>query len=193
MTATGSAAPDSDHPLPQPPVRVATPYDLEGLSGLIEAAYRGPESLAGWTSEGDLIDGVRLTQSQLLDAITRPDGVFLLLEGEDGYPVGCAALTRTPQGAEFGKFAVRPARQNGGIGRRLLEACEDWLARAWGGGLMTMTVIQNRTELIAYYRRRGYLPTGQSVALVDLHDVPGWTRGRELWLDVYARQIPARD
>jgi GNAT superfamily N-acetyltransferase len=174
---------------PLPPTRIATPYDLEALSSLIEAAYRGPESQTGWTSEAHLLDGQRMTHAQLLDAITKPDGVMLLVEGPGGAAVGCAGLSRTPEGAEFGKFAVRPALQNAGLGRQLLAACEDWLARAWGGGLMTMTVIQGRPELSAYYERRGYRPTGQTVALLDLHTAPGWTKGRDLRLDVLAKAI----
>lgn len=164
--------------------------DLEGLSGLIEAAYRGPESLTGWTSEAGMLDGQRMSHAELSDAITGEGRVMLLVEDEGGVPIGCAGLTRTEAGAEFGKFAVRPALQSGGLGKRLLVACEDWLARVWGGGLMTLTVIQGRPELRAFYERRGYRATGATLALASVHDAPGWTRGRDLILEEMAKPVP---
>lgn len=173
------------------PIRRATLADLAGLSALIEAAYRGPESLTGWTSEAAMLDGQRMSLDELSEAVTGAGRVMLLVEGDDGAPIGCAGLTRTEAGAEFGKFAVRPALQSGGLGKRLLAACEDWLARAWGGGLMTLTVIEGRPELRAYYERRGYQATGHTLALASVHDAPGWTRGRDLILEEMAKPIPA--
>ncbi len=174
--------------VPQP-VRRATLADLESLSGLIEAAYRGPESLTGWTSEAGMLDGQRMSQAELAEAITGDGRVMLLVAGEDGGPIGCAGLTRTEAGAEFGKFAVRPALQSGGIGKRLLAACEDWLASQWGGGVMTLTVIEGRPELRAFYERRGYRATGATLALASVHDAPGWTRGRDLILEEMAKPV----
>jgi GNAT superfamily N-acetyltransferase len=175
---------------PKPPARLATPEDLVPLSALIEAAYRGPESLEGWTSEAGLIDGQRLTHEQLLHAITREDGVMLLVE-LDGDIIGCAGLVRTQEGAEFGKFAVRPSVQSAGFGKAIMASAEDWLARAWGGGVMTMTVIEGREELFAYYQRRGYQRTGKCLPLASVHDAPDWKLGRDLRLEVLAKPVPA--
>lgn len=171
------------------PVRRAGLADLEGLSALIEAAYRGPESLTGWTSEAGMLDGQRMSRADLAEAIQGEGRVMLLVEGADGAPVGCAGLTRTEAGAEFGKFAVRPALQSAGLGKRLLAACEDWLAHEWGGGLMTLTVIRGRPELQAYYERRGYRTTGETLALASVHDAPDWTLGRDLILEEMAKPV----
>jgi GNAT superfamily N-acetyltransferase len=176
-------------------IRIAGPDDLEAIRDLIEAAYRGSESLTGWTSEGDIIDGERLSREQLADVLADPATLMLVSETTDGVITGCASISRKVHGAEFGKFAVRPALQNAGAGKRILAACENAFAREWGGGLMTMTVIRGRSELIAFYERRGYRATGESLPLAKVHDTPGWTKGRDLILDVYAKQIepPAED
>jgi hypothetical protein len=48
------------------------------------------------------------------------------------------------------------------MGRAMLEACEDY-ARAKGGQRMRMTVISVRDTLIAWYQRRGYQLTGETL------------------------------
>jgi len=53
-----------------------------------------------------------------------------------------------------------PARQNSGLGRRLLAGAEDWI-RAHGGTCVRMTVVNVRQTLIAWYLRRGYRLTGE--------------------------------
>ncbi|MEO8374802.1 MAG: hypothetical protein ABI471_06225 [Sphingomonas bacterium] len=45
------------HPL----IRLATPSDLPRLHAVIERAYRGEAARAGWTHEGDLLEGARPT------------------------------------------------------------------------------------------------------------------------------------
>lgn len=170
-------------------IRVAGPDDLEAIRDLIEAAYRGSESLTGWTSEGDIIDGERLSREQLADVLADPSSLILVSENSDSVITGCASISRKDLGAEFGKFAVRPALQNAGTGKRILAACESTFSREWGGGLMTMAVIRGRRELIAFYERRGYRATGESLLLASVHNTPGWTKGRDLILDVYAKQI----
>ncbi len=76
--------------------------------------------------------------------------------------LGCAAVTQEPgsAAASFGLFAVRPGTQGGGIGSTLLVAAEDH-ARAAGAATMEMCVIDRRRELIDWYVRRGYVPTGE--------------------------------
>src|SRR5690606_28279470 len=65
------------------------------------------------------------------------------------------------QVAHIGMFAIRPALQGGGIGRALLAEAER-VARARGARAAEMTVIEQRVELLAWYARRGYLPTGET-------------------------------
>lgn len=137
-------------------VRPARADEVPALVELVTSAYRGESSRAGWTTEADLLDGGRTDAEELSGLL--PD---LLVAERDGELVGCCALT--PRGAMgyFGTFAVRPLLQGGGVGSVLLEAAERRAARL-GLTAVEMTVLSGRTELIAYYVRRGYADTGET-------------------------------
>jgi N-acetylglutamate synthase-like GNAT family acetyltransferase len=134
-------------------IRPARPDDVAPLLELVHAAYRGK---GGWTTEADLIDGGRTDADELTELL--PD--LLVAEDETGL-LGCCALTARDGVGYFGTFAVRPTLQGGGVGSRLLAAAEE-RARAAGLPAVEMTVLSVRTELIAYYERRGYVRTGES-------------------------------
>jgi GNAT superfamily N-acetyltransferase len=175
-----------------PALRRAGVTDAPALHSLIELSYRGAASLKGWTSEASLLDGPRMPASEVLSLLKDSQCVCHVLEDALVGLIGCCVVSRREGGGEFGKFAVHPDFQNSGHGARLLAAAEDTLARQWGGGQMTMTVIEPRVELLAYYQRRGYRPTGARLPLAQVHDAEGWTQGRDLVLVVMAKDIAAR-
>lgn len=59
-------------------------------------------------------------------------------------------------------FAVSPDQQGSGLGSRLMVWAENWVRSQWGVRSIKMTVIRQRSELIEFYRRRGYEPTGET-------------------------------
>ncbi len=69
----------------------------------------------------------------------------------------------------LGMLTVDPQRQAGGLGRRLIEAAEQGAVSDFGAGVMEMTVIAQRKELIAYYERRGYVLMSETRPF-PLHD-----------------------
>lgn len=137
-------------------IRAAAPTDVHALVTLVDSAYRGEPSRAGWTTEADLIDGTR-TDAEEVTALL-PD---LLVAVDGGQVVGCAALSVRDGHGYFGTFAVRPTLQGAGVGSRLLAAAED-RARAQGLDRVEMTVLSVRPELIAWYERRGYTRTPET-------------------------------
>ncbi len=139
-------------------LRTATIDDVHDVVALVTSAYRGEASRAGWTSEDHLLKGQRTDAAMVTEAVTGPDGSLELAE-RDGRLVGCVHVTWSGTSAHFGMFAVDPTLQAGGIGSVLLTHAED-LARAHGCTTMDLEVIAQRDQLIAYYRRRGYEPTG---------------------------------
>ncbi len=146
---------------PPLPVRAATESDVAGLQALIHSAYRGDSSRLGWTHEADLLDGNRIDADMLRDALADAATTVFLTEDDAG-PLGCCALTRRDDGsAYFGTFAVRPTAQGRGVGDTLLRHAEAQ-ALAQGAARMEMTVIAQRVDLIAWYLRRGYAPTGET-------------------------------
>jgi GNAT superfamily N-acetyltransferase len=144
---------------------VATVADVPALLDLIHSAYRGDSSRAGWTSEADLLDGSRIDEDLLHKDLTDPATSLFVVENPPGEGAGllaCAALVDRGGGtAYFGTFAVRPTAQGRGTGNALLAHAEAH-ARAAGAVRLEMTVISRRTELIAWYLRRGYAPTGET-------------------------------
>ena len=139
--------------------RPATPADIPMLVDLVTSAYRGDASRAGWTTEADLLDGLRIDADRIAADIERPQSVILLGEA-DGDVVACAHVAVEDGAGYFGMFSVRPTLQGHGIGRLMLAEAERIAREDLLQGAMRMTVIDVRDELIDYYARRGYRRTG---------------------------------
>jgi ribosomal protein S18 acetylase RimI-like enzyme len=142
--------------------RFAEHGDIPAIVDLVESAYRGDASRAGWTTEADLLDGQR-TDADAVAEIVVSDGRVMLLAEADGVLAGCCLLERRPpHAAYFGMFSVRPAAQGQGWGRQILAEAERLAREKWGAATMVMTVLEPRRDLIGWYERRGYRPTGES-------------------------------
>jgi len=142
--------------------RFAHAGDVAAVVALVESAYRGESSRAGWTTEADLLDGRRTDADAISAVIAGRDSVMLLAEA-GGQLVGCCQLEQRPgTGVYFGTFAVRPGRQGQGWGGRILAEAERLARNEWGAGTMVMSVLAQRPDLIAWYERRGYRPTGET-------------------------------
>lgn len=141
--------------------RPATPEDLPALRALVESAYRGDSARGGWTHEADLLEGDRTSEGELAQALADPANRVLLAH-RDGALIGTVTITRRNRDTAYlGMLCVDPALQAGGMGRALIAEAEDCARREFGARTMEMTVVSPRTELIAYYERRGYVQTGE--------------------------------
>ncbi len=143
-------------------IRVATPADIPALHMLVEGAFRGDSARGGWTHEADLLDGQRTDPAALADAIADPART-ILIAFDAQVAIGCVEVKRAGTGrSALGMLSVRPDRQAGGLGRRLVAAAEDHARTHHGASQMEMTVIATRAELIAWYERQGYVRTGET-------------------------------
>lgn len=167
--------------------RIATHDDIDALLELVESAYRGDSSRQGWTTEADLLDGQRTDRDGLRATIDK-DGSVIVLAERDGELLGCANLERQGDAAYFGMFAVRPGLQGHGIGDAILRECER-IARDWRLASVRMTVIWTRTELIAFYHRRGYAATGERAPFPYGDERFGLPKRADLWFEVYAKSL----
>ncbi|MFF3832842.1 GNAT family N-acetyltransferase [Streptomyces sp. NPDC002458] len=140
--------------------RDATGDDVPVLVRLVESAYRGDASRAGWTTEADILQGQRTDADGVREILATPSGKILVAE-TDGAPVACCQLEHRGQAAYFGMFAVTPKLQGSGLGKVIIAEAERTAREEWGAGEMHMTVISVREELIAWYERRGYRRTGE--------------------------------
>ena len=142
--------------------RAATLADVATLHPLIERAYRGETAKAGWTHEADLLFDTRTSAEELSALIADPDRVILLAH-KDGALIGCVQVARVGDDRTYlGMLTVEPTLQASGLGRRLLAAAETEAVARYAARRMEMTVIHRRAELIAWYQRRGYAPTGET-------------------------------
>jgi hypothetical protein len=110
--------------------RIAVPGDAEGLSRLVNAAYRGDSSRRGWTTEADLLGGQR-TDPDTLRKLIGENGHTILLMQKDADLIGCVFLRQKAEIAYLGMLTVLPGLQAGGKERRLLAAAEDWVFESW--------------------------------------------------------------
>lgn len=134
--------------------------DIPELNQLINSAYRGDTSKQGWTTESDLLDGLRIDEDTLKTYFEDPNVSILKNVDDDGKITGSVYLEVRGNKLYVGMFSVSPLAQNKRIGRTLLLAAEDY-ARLINCIILTMTVISVRTELISWYERRGFKATGE--------------------------------
>ncbi len=74
--------------------RVATDADAEAIVALVQSAYRGEPSRAGWTTEADLVAGQRTDVREVRAALALAASDILLAEDPAGALVGCCQVSR---------------------------------------------------------------------------------------------------
>jgi ribosomal protein S18 acetylase RimI-like enzyme len=169
--------------------RHATTADVAAIVQLVESAYRGEASRTGWTTEADLLDGQR-TDAEAVAEMLRDQVSTVLLAEEAGQLVGCCRLERRAGGeAYFGMFSVEPLRQGEGVGHQLLTEAERMARDDWAATAMIMTVIAQRSELIAWYERRGYRRTGETEPFPYGNERYGVPRRPDLVFAVLAKPL----
>jgi len=141
-----------------------TPLEIENipeLTRLINSAYRGESSKKGWTTEADLLGGLRTNETSLLELFQKPGATVLIAKDEQGQLAGCVYLQQQTNQLYLGMLTVAPDIQAKGIGAQLLLAAENY-AFELNCDSIIMTVIDVRHELIEWYKRKGYQSTGET-------------------------------
>lgn len=147
-----------------PKLAVATDADVPAVVSLINLAFRGiGGDAAGWSTKEQYIEGARITENQLREDMAAKPQAAMLLWRPVGKPLlGCVWLEPEQHGVWYlGMLAVPPREQNAGLGRKLLQAAENWAAQR-GATEIRMTTINLRTALIDWYKRRGYTLTAET-------------------------------
>jgi len=138
----------------------ATLNDVPALAVLVNTAYRGKESLKGWATEANLLDGQRIDVETLSEYINERDTTILKCENELSQLEACVYLQVRGNKLYLGMLSVLPHLQDKGIGRQLLQASESF-AKEVNCHAIFMTVISTRHELLNWYKRRGYIQTDE--------------------------------
>ena len=128
-------------------IRLALTQDVPALARLINAAFVVEQPFI----EGERIDpeGVRAYMKK---------GNFLLAEDPAGI-AGCVYVELRGERGDLGLLGVDPARQGTGLGRKLMDAAENYF-RAAGCSAVDLRIISPRTPLPAFYGHLGYTQTG---------------------------------
>ncbi|KAF9951196.1 hypothetical protein BGZ72_007234 [Mortierella alpina] len=173
-------------------VRLAQPEDEAHIAEIHKVINRAYRSEGGWTTEAHLVSEERITIDELREALAdKVNPLLLAFDSESGQPLGTLQLEPAEHYPDFGQykkegyaptysevlpkdqqvflglFSVDPAQQSRGIGRKLVEA-----ALVHARGVMKRTqcvvyVLYMRDELIAWYKKLGFVDYGEKVPFPD--------------------------
>lgn len=146
----------------KPSLRSASKPDAGKIALLVNRAYRPSPHERGWTHEADLVAGRRTTKEQVL-ALFCPRSSILVAH-QDAEIVACVHVKSSECSADIGMLAIDPGYQTQGLGKLMLEWAERHALEHFGVTAFNISVLTSRFELIAFYERRGYTRTGQTMA-----------------------------
>jgi GNAT superfamily N-acetyltransferase len=138
-----------------PRIRTAVAKDVVPLARLINAAF---------VVEQPFIEGERIDPAGVREYLKK--GKFLVAEDASGL-VGCVYVELRGEHGYLGLLGVAPARQGTGLGRKLMEAAEQYF-RAAGCRGIDLRIISPRTQLPAFYEHMGYRQTGTAPFAPDV-------------------------
>jgi GNAT superfamily N-acetyltransferase len=144
--------------------RVAEIRDAEAIASVINAAFRQAESF--------LIDHDRIDLDTVRELLRT--GIFLVADNvadnqaddaadntadDFGVLFGCVYVELRSERSYLGLLSVDPLHQKSGLGSKLMEAAEEYCAKA-GSRFMDLQIVNLRQELPDFYHRKGYIETG---------------------------------
>ncbi|MBX9772357.1 MAG: GNAT family N-acetyltransferase [Candidatus Obscuribacterales bacterium] len=152
-------------------IRRAGQSDVSELVNIIQFAYRGGKTTGSWTNEYSLVKGPRITIEQLHEVLTKNNQALIVAElEENGTTVlaGCIRIDKLADSqAYFGMLAIDPDLQSKGVGRALFAAAEECAVKDFDCRGVRMSVLSPRAELIAWYKRLGYVENGEIEPFLD--------------------------
>ncbi len=137
----------------------ATISDVQEINKLVNSAYRGESSKIGWTTEADLLDGIRVDEERLKEFIQKKDSMLLKYLDDENKIIGCVHLEKHGYKLYLGMLTVQPELQNRGLGKEMMKEAESQ-AKAVNCSAVYMSVLTDRRILMEWYIKHGYKNTG---------------------------------
>lgn len=136
-------------------IRMAAAADVEALARLINAAF---------VVEQPFIEGERIDPLGVREYMEK--GKFLVAEDAAGF-AGCVYMEVRGGRGYLGLLGVAPTRQGTGLGRKLMDAAENYF-RAAGCRAVDLRIISARAPLPAFYEHMGYTQAGTAPFAADV-------------------------
>ncbi|AHG19223.1 hypothetical protein Z042_06025 [Chania multitudinisentens RB-25] len=135
--------------------------DAQAITNLVNMAYRPEAGRQGWTHEIGLVSGARITVEQVA-ALLDSRSTILVMRNDDRI-LACVQIEPSDnQSCYISMLATAPEAQGNGIGKQMLAAAESLAVAEYSACVFKMSVLSPRQELLAYYKRRGYVLSGYS-------------------------------
>ena len=147
---------DANTLLSQFVLQPAKPEYTHDICNLVNLTYRGD---TGWTRETHLIGGDRTNLTDITTAITKSEAQFYVVYLHKML-AACIYLAQEKDHAYIGFFSVHPDFQGQGVGKYILQQAETIAKKQLAANKIRMFAVSQRTELIAFYQRRGYRRIG---------------------------------
>lgn len=153
-------------------IREAIKSDVDELVVVVNLAYRGGKELGGWTDESHLLGGTRIEARGLVEILESPKDKLLVAEmttsnvmasnasseySNNKKLVGCVRIELEKECAYIGMLSVDPRIQKLGIGKKLLNAAENFSQQKFSYRKSKLSVFEPREELINWYKKQGYV------------------------------------
>lgn len=133
-----------------PRIRTAQTREAEVIVEIVNEAYR----VEDFFKVGD-----RTGTSEIAQLLAKD--MFLVADDGDGGVAGCVYVAIKEGRGYFGMLSVVPQHQGNGLGRRLVDAAEQYCAER-GCAELDLWVVDLREELPPWYRKLGYAETGRA-------------------------------
>lgn len=163
--------------------------EIGEVASLITRAFRG----LCWHTEEEVNSDFTLTEEELryqASTLELP-GKLLQWKDDKGKRLGCVLVRPTKESDLIWRFAwlaIEPTLQTSGLGKTLMKYIEQY-AQERGATTMEMNAINVRHNLIAWYKRRGYVPTGDIEPFVHNQDRHGGLIKEDLCFIVFRKQL----
>lgn len=167
---------------------LALPKQAGEITLLVNSVYRGEGAKKGWTTEADILGGIRITEEKVRDVINTDNNVIMLAVLESKI-IACVHLEKEGSFCWLGLLSVDVNYQTYGLGKILIEKCEKFAIEKFGCDEMKMKVIGIRTELVDYYKRRGYRLTGEREDFITAEDTFGEPKTENIYFEVMSKKL----
>jgi histone acetyltransferase (RNA polymerase elongator complex component) len=167
---------------------LAVPEQADEITSLVNSVYRGEHAKKGWTTEADILEGIRITEHRIREMIKSGNNVIILAVLESKM-IGCVHLEKKDEDCWLGMLSVDVDYQTYGLGKILIEKCESYAKYKFKCEVMKMRVIGVRSELIAYYLRRGYSLSGEKEDFIIAEDTFGEPKNQNLFFEILTKKI----